>query len=474
VQTAANDAADSGADDGAGSGSDADWQRLAKAVTGRVRRPGDPGFRAAGAPFNTRFAATTPSGVLSAASVADIQRAVEWSRDTGVRLVARGGGHSYAGHSVTTGLVLDLSALNTVSVDGSTGLVTAAGGARTADLYAAVEPHDIAFPLGNGATVGIAGLTLGGGSAATSRKLGLTADTLVRTTLVTADGRLLTCDADQNPDLFWACRGGGGGNFGINVSLTFQAQPVADVSTCLLLWDGANAPEILAAVQDIMYAAPDELSLRLGVSAATGSGTMVSAVGLHLGPAAELRDLLAPALAAARPAREDIADRTFWEAQQYLLHETSAEAFAVRTGFATAPLPPEAVATVLTALDRRPGSHNPDGCGLALYTWGGAINRVPPTATAFVHREAQYLVGLDTSWTDRDTPATVEANLRWLSDLRDALTPYLSPGAYQNFIDPDLTDWRSAYYGVNYPRLVDIKKQVDPDGFFSFAQAIGS
>ncbi|KJY44559.1 oxidoreductase [Streptomyces sp. NRRL S-444] len=453
--------------------SEADWQRLEKTVAGRVRRPGDAGFRESSTPFNTRYAATTPNGVVTAANHGDVRHAVEWARDTGVRLVARSGGHSYAGHSVNTGLVLDLSALNTVVADGSTGLVTAAGGARMADVYAAIQPHGMAFALGNGASVGIAGLTLGGGSSSTSRKLGLTADALVRTTLMTAGGEVLTCDAQENPDLYWACRGGGGGNFGINLSFTFQATAVPDVSTCLLLWDGAHAPEVFAAVQEATRHAPDEFSLRLGVAAADGD-PVVSAVGLHLGPASELRELLAPVLATTRPVREDIAERTFWEAKDYLLHETSAGAFAVRTNFAAEPLPPEAVAAVMSRLARRPGSGNPDGCGLALYTWGGAINRVAPADTAFVHRDARFLVSMDTSWTGEDGPDTVEANLHWLAGLQEEVAPYVGRGAYQNFIDPDLPDWRTAYYGANYPRLVEIKKRVDPDGFFTFGQAIGS
>ncbi|WP_328764581.1 MULTISPECIES: FAD-binding oxidoreductase [unclassified Streptomyces] len=454
--------------------SGADWRRLEKTVTGRVLRPGDAGFRAAGSPFNTRYASTTPAGVVSVADHADVGHALGWARDTGVALVARSGGHSYAGYSVNTGLVIDLGALDTVSADGSTGLVTAGGGALMADVYAAIQPHEMAFALGNGASVGIAGLTLGGGSAATSRTLGLTADALVRTTLMTADGQVLTCDAQQNPDLFWACRGGGGGNFGINLSFTFQATAVPDVSTCLLLWEAAAAPAAFAAVQEAARHAPDAFSVRLGVSAADGHEPVVSAVGLHLGPASELRELLAPVLAAAPPARRDIADRTFWEAKDYLLHETSAGAFAVRTNFAAEPLPEEGVAAVLSRLARRPGSGNPDGCGLALYTWGGAINRVDPADTAFVHRDAQFLVSMDTSWAGHDGPATVEANLRWLAGLREALAPYVGEGSYQNFIDPDLPDWRTAYYGANYPRLVEIKKRVDPDGVFAFGQAIGS
>ncbi|MGW4056970.1 FAD-binding oxidoreductase [Amycolatopsis sp. NPDC004747] len=452
---------------------DADWRRLERAVTGRVRRPGEAGFRAASTPFNKRFAGITPAGVLSAAGTADVRRAVEWARDTGVGLVARAGGHSFAGHSAGTGLVLDLGALNTVSADASTGLVTAAGGALMADVYAAIEPCEMAFALGNSAGVGIAGLTLGGGCGATSRVYGLTADALVATTVVTADGQLLHCDADTNADLFWACRGGGGGNFGINVSFTFQAKPVADWATYVLLWDSADAAKVFSVLQDTVRLAPDEFAARIGVSTAGGE-TVVSAVGQHRGSAAELREILDPVLSVAAPVRTAITDRTFWQAKEDLRHETAGGAFASRTNIATGPLPDEAIATMLSYVARRPASGNPDGGGAALFSWGGAINRVAATDTAFVHRDAMFLLAMDTSWAEDDEPAVVEANLRWLADLGEAMAPYVSDRAFQNFADPDLADWRTAYYGANYPRLKQIKERVDPDGFFTFAQSIGS
>ncbi|MFE0461464.1 FAD-binding oxidoreductase [Kitasatospora sp. NPDC058965] len=454
--------------------SEAHWQRLERSTTGRLLHPGQPGFTAATAPFNQRWSATVPARVLCAADVADVRRAVAWAADTGTPIVPRGGGHGYAGQGVTTGLVVDLRALDAVTVDPASGLVSTAGGALMAGVHAALQPHDLAFPLGNGNGVGIAGLALGGGSAAVSRKLGLTADAMVSTTLVTADGELVTCDARQHPDLFWACRGGGGGNFGINVSFTFQAVPVVDSATCLLLWHGEQAPEVFEVLQEVMRKAPEECSIRLGVSVGADGRATVSAVGQHLGPAADLRELLAPVLAAADPFRQEIADRTYWEAKDYLAHETSGGAFACRTHFATEPLPPDAVAAALAQLARRPATGNPDGAGLALFGWGGAINRVAPADTAFVHRHAQYLVSLDTSWTEQDPPAAVRANLDWLAELDAVVAPHTAEGAYLNFADPDLADWRTAYYGANYPRLLEVKRRVDPAGLFRHAQGIGS
>ncbi|MFG2694262.1 FAD-binding oxidoreductase [Kitasatospora sp. NPDC048407] len=447
-----------------------DWALLDKHTAGPLLHPGDGAFRESSAAFNERWADRAPTAVLRAAGPADVLRAVEWAGESGVPIVPRGGGHSYAGHSVNSGLVVDLRALDAIDVDPATGRVVVGGGVLTGALYAALRPHGLALPLGNGAGVGIAGLALGGGSAATSRRLGLTADTLRATTLATASAAVLSCDAQENEDLYWACRGGGGGNFGINLDLTFQAVEAPAASTCLLLWEVPHAPAVFEAVQRVMRTAPEETSLRLGV-ATSGGRTLVSTVGLHLGPAAELRDLLAPALAAGRPLRADIADRDFWDAMEYLQHETAGGAFAVRTHFATDPLPPEAVAAALDLLAAAPPSGNPDGCGLALFGWGGAINRVDPQATAFVHRDAQYLVSLDTSWLPGEDPA---GRLDWLAGFDHLIAAHTTDGAYLNFTDPDLRGWRTAYYGANYPRLVAIKHRHDPSGLFAFPQSIGS
>ncbi|MGW4804710.1 FAD-binding oxidoreductase [Kitasatospora sp. NPDC004272] len=447
-----------------------DWALLDKHTTGPLLRPGNDGFRASSAAFNERWAHRAPAAVLRAADAADVLRAVDWARDHGVPIVPRGGGHSYAGHSVNSGLVVDLRALDAITVDPGTGRVTVGGGVLTGALYAALRPHGLALPLGNGAGVGIAGLALGGGSAATSRRFGLTADTLRATTLATAAGEVLECDAERNADLYWACRGGGGGNFGINLDLTFQAVEAPAAATCVLLWEAVHAPGVLAAVQQLMLTAPEETSLRLGV-ARSGGRTLVSTVGLHLGSAAELRELLAPAFAAAPPLRAEIADRAFWDAMDHLKHETSGGAFAVRTHFATRPLPPGALDAALAHLAAAPPSGNTDGCGLALFGWGGAINRVDPAATAFVHRDARYLVSLDTSWLPGEDPAP---HLDHLAGLDRLIAPHATGGAYLNFTDPDLRDWRDAYYGANYPRLVATKRRHDPDGLFAFPQSVGS
>ncbi|MGH2944421.1 MAG: FAD-binding oxidoreductase, partial [Solirubrobacteraceae bacterium] len=434
--------------------------------------PGDPGFGGASRPFNKRYAAIRPSAVLSVASVADVARGIGWAREHGIPVVARGGGHSYAGHSVNTGLVLDLRGLDDVRADPSTGRVTVAGGTRMGKLYAELQRHDLALPLGNSDDVAIGGLVLGGGVAAVSRSFGLTCDSLVETEIVLADGETLTCSETENADLFWACRGGGGGNFGVNTSFTFQARPAPVGSTCLLLWRWAHAAEVLAVMQEVMRDAPDAFAARIGASRAVGEEGVVSVVGQHLGPAEELRELLAPALAIAEPHRVDIADRTWAEAKDFLHHTTSGDPFAARTRCTPEPLSEDGVATMLSAVDAWPGSGNPDGAGVALFTWGGAINRVPATATAFAHRDVLFLVSMDTSWSTSDPPAIVRDNLAWLAALHGEMGAFATDAAYANLTDPDLPDWRSSHHGANLARLADVKRRYDPDRVFSFAQAI--
>ncbi|MBW4718021.1 FAD-binding oxidoreductase [Saccharothrix sp. SC076] len=449
-----------------------DWSKLGGLVDGFVRLPGDPGFDAASRPFNRRFADVRPAAVLSVASAADVGKAIVWARENDVPVVARGGGHSYAGNSVNTGLVLDLRGLDEVRVDPASELVTVGGGTRMATLYAALEPYDLAFPAGNADDVAIGGLVLGGGVAAVSRSFGLTCDSLVETDVVLADGTTLTCDETHNADLFWACRGGGGGNFGVNTSFTFQARPVIASSTCLLLWRRADAPDVLAVMQEVMERAPDEFAARIGVSRAADEEAVVSVVGWHLGPAEELREMLRPALAAAEPFRADIEDRTYWEAKDYLHHNTAGGAFAVRTRSTPKALPDAGLTTALAAVDAWPGSSNPDGAGFALFTWGGAINRVPVAETAFPHRDVLFLLSMDTSWHTADGPDVARDNLAWLTDLHERMGEFASDAAYVNFTDPDLPDWRAAYHGPNYARLAEVKRRYDPDRVFRFPQAI--
>lgn len=456
------------------------WADLERRVTGRLHLPGVAGFREQSELFNTRYR-HRPQAVLAAADVADVVTGLRWARSAGVPVVAHAGGHSFAGYSVNDGLVVDLARLSTVAVDAGSGLVTVGGGARIGQVYGALRPYEMAFSLGTNPLVGVTGLALGGGAEYISRAFGLTCDALVETTLVTAAGEVLVCNEHENADLFWACRGGGGGNFGINTSMTFQARPVPDVATFSLEWDWEHAHDVLPALQSFTLDGPDELGCRIGVAttggdvAAARRNASVTAAGQLLGGTAEqVRDMLAPVLAVARPRHQAVDDRTFWAAKGAMVHATAGDQFAFRCNYAKEPVSQDAFEAMTAAVERWPGSTSADGGGASMFAWGGRINTVDPAATAFVHRDTHWLVSMDTAWSDDDDPGAVAANVDWLAGLHADLRPHLSSSSYQNFMDPDLTDWRSAYYGSNYDRLVAVKRQVDPDDVFRFPQGIGS
>lgn len=454
------------------------WGQLAGLVRGRVFLPGDAGHRVHSDLFNRRYRDRRPAAVVCVTSVADVQRSLAWARDNEVPVVVRTAGHSFAGYSVNDGLVIDLTRLSVVRADEATGRVTMGGGARVGQMYDALRPYELAVPAGTNPIVGMGGLALGGGSEFASRKLGLTCDSLVQTELVTADGRLLTCNDHENADLFWACRGGGGGNFGVNVSFTFQGWPVSDVTTFSFQWRWSDAVAVMDGWQRLLAAAPDDFSVRVAIgaigqdAAAASDNRYVTTAGQLFGPATELREMLDPVLSIASPLGQDIVERTFWEAKSHLVHATATDAFGLRTRYVKEPVSADGLAAMVAHVERWPGSGSEDGGGIGLFSWGGQINRTAPDATAFIHRDTLFLASMHTAWAEDDDQGRVDANVSWLNDFHDAMAPYLSDSSYQNFVDPELFDWQRAYYGDNHPRLVEIKKAVDPDDVFHFEQSI--
>ncbi|MFF3765287.1 FAD-binding protein [Streptomyces sp. NPDC001922] len=457
---------------------DSAWEELNRSLTGTLIRPEDDGYNTWGHPQNLRYDAKRPAGVAVCHTARDVRTAVLWAARTGVHLAARSGGHSYGGYSATTGLLVDLGQLDRVRVDRREGTVTVGAGARNTDLYNALQPFGAALSAGRCPTVGISGLTLGGGFGFSSRMLGLTCDSLLRTTVVTAAGNLLESDAVRHSDLFWACRGGGGGNFGINTEFTFRTTPVDRVSVYQLDWDWEDVPAAFAAVQALVMAAPNAFSCRIGGGAAgrtrkeIRSRRTLSALGQYFGPADELRELLDPVLRAARPQRVLIENRTFWQAKDFFYHSVPSGRYAVSSRYLDRPLPERGVEAFVDAVDVWPGSSNPDGAGMAMFAWGGAIGDTGPRETAFWHRSARFLLATETTWAEQDPPSLVRANLAWLNALNHALEPYDNGYAYQNFIDPALRDWKRAYYGGNYPRLTEVKHAYDPGDLFRFRQSI--
>ncbi len=456
-----------------------DWGALARQLRGSLLRPGEPGYAVASMPYNKRYLDVAPAGVALCAGAGDVRAALRWARDNEVPFAIRSGGHSYAGFSASRGLVISMARLNQVQVDRRRQTITLGAGARNRDIYASLAGTGLAAPSGRCPTVAVSGLLLGGGFGFSSRHLGLTCDHLIETELVTAAGRVIAVSEDSHPDLYWACRGGGGGSFGVNTRFVLRATPVGGVSVCRLDWDWAEAAGALAAMLELMTVAPGTLSCRVGADVsgggpATGGPAVrgVSALGLYFGPASELVALLAPVLARVRPAAAMIEDRDYVAAQSMLARNVPFGSFGSKSRFLSGPLSSAGIDTLLSWIERWPGSSNTGGGGATIFAWGGAINRVAPQATAFVHRDVAFLMDNETSWTARDDPDVVSANLRWLSGIYAAMARYGTSQAYQNFADPALADWKHAYYGANLARLTRIKRRYDPDNVFRFAQSI--
>jgi FAD/FMN-containing dehydrogenase len=451
------------------------WQQLARQLQGRLVRPGGAEYETLNRPSNQRYAHLHPQAIAVVAGAEDVRRSILWGREHDVEVVPRAGGHSYSGYSSTTGLLVDFSDLRDVSVSRRTGEVTVQPGARNTDIYDGLQPYGVAFSAGRCPTVAVSGLTLGGGFGFSSRHIGLTSDALLETEVVTAHGDILTCNEREHPDLFWACRGGGGRNFGINTAFRFRSWPVDFVSLYDFTWEWKQARQVIDALQRVVREAPNEWSMRIGIGASGRPGSVkpsIGALGQFFGPPSELASILDPVLTAFPPVKRLLAKRTFWQAKTYLYDTTPVGRYAVKSNYVTSEFPEQGIDVLVRSVERWPGSGNPGGAGIALFAWGGKVATVAPEATAFVHRHPGFLMAYDTSWAASDPKSVADSNLDWLSGLASDIRPYVSVQAYQNFIDRTLAGWEQAYYAQNFARLKRVKRRYDPDDVFRFKQSI--
>jgi FAD/FMN-containing dehydrogenase len=475
----------------------ADWTALARDLAGPLVRPGDASYGTARLLFDPRFDGQRPAGIAYAASAHDVSTCLAFARAFKVPFTARSGGHSYAGWSGNSGgLIIDVSRLKAVAVSGTTATVGA--GTRLIDFYRGLAAKGRAVPGGSCPTVGIAGLALGGGIGVTARAHGLTCDNLESLQIVMANGAVLTAAADpaHHSDLFWACRGGGGGNFGVVTSFTFRTRPAPSPVLFSLHWPWSQAAKVIAAWQSWAPHAPDALWSNLHLAAAPGGTTpSIRVGGTYLGSvsgAAKLLDQLY-AKAGSHPSSAFLSNpepylnamlveagcsslgyqacHLPWYASGGKL--TRQPQFA-KSDFFTTSLSGAGIATVLAgivALQRVHGAAGGGG-GVAFDALGGAVNRVAPSATAFVHRNALFGAQYTTGWTSGAASAGVNNQRAWLRSFWSSMRRYASGQAYQNYIDPDLANWQQAYYGGNYARLSAIKWKYDPASLFTFPQAI--
>jgi FAD/FMN-containing dehydrogenase len=452
--------------------------RLATDLDGTLLLPPDADYASTALTKNIAYNVVRPAAIAVVANAMDVQKAVRWARDNEIPAVAQSGGHSYAGYSTTEGLIVDMSSLSSIEIDDGSGQVTCGAGVLLGDLDDAVASHNITVPAGRCPTVGLSGLVLGGGFGFSARQMGLTSDNMIETQLVTAQGDLVVCNESENADLFWACRGGGGGNFGINVGFVMAGHEVGDVSWFELNWTGYDeAAAVWAEMQRAAIGAPErDFAMELGIFVDDGgtggpaTNRTLSAWGQYFGPVDELEDILAPLLAAAPPSSQSIEYTTFADATAQLKADAKPDAFLSKSNYLTDPIPDVGIAELIEQMQRFPPEAREGE--FKIFTWGGAIRDTPFDATAFVHRTDMFVNEGSGSWHPDDSEDVETATKAWIEETYERMGPYMAERSYQNFIDPTLKDWETGYYGENYERLVEIKSRHDPDDFFSFPQSI--
>jgi FAD/FMN-containing dehydrogenase len=460
-------------------------RQLRRDVRGQVLSRGDRGYGKARRVYNEVYSDARPDAVVQVANVRDVKAVVDWANRHDVRVVAKSGGHSYAGYSTTgNGVVVDLRGLRGVGVSRAQGRATVGAGAQLIDVYEKLARKGMTVPAGSCPSVGIAGLTLGGGMGLAGRALGLTCDNLSGVTIVTADGRIRQVDAGSDPDLLWACRGGGGGNFGIVTSLSLDTHRAGRASYFLVSWPWSQAADALDAWQDFAPDAPAALTSILSLS--TGSGSPgVSALGQYFGAERRLRRLIRP-LTRVGGSRVTVGRSAYFPLMMRwagCLDESlrachtrgtspggrlpRAEFYA-KSDYVDKRLDSRARTEMIKWVERRQRDGNGSGA-LLLDAYGGAINRVAPGATAFVHRDQRFSIQYLTYFRGTRQRRRSEA---WAKGVARALERDVSGQAYQNYIDPNLHGWKQAFYGRNLQRLVDVKTAYDPDWRFRFKQGI--
>lgn len=441
---------------------------FAAQIKGGVLSRGDDGYDEACKVWNATVD-RHPALIARCLNESDVQSAIRFAAAQRMLTSVRGGGHHIAGNAVAEGgLMIDLSGMRTISIDAAKRTARVGAGALLGDLDRESQAHGLATPLGINSTTGVAGLTLGGGFGWLTRRYGMTIDNLLSATVVTADGAVRIASAASEPDLFWAIRGGGG-NFGVVTTFEFQLHPMgSEVYAGLVVYPFAQARQVLRAWRDFTVNAPDPLSVwtvlrkapPLPFLPASAHGTEVVIFPLlYSGEPKEGERAAAPVLQFGDPIATHLGPVPYAGFQTAFdpLLTPGGRNYWKSNNFSQ--LSNAAIDVVIAAAGRLPGPE----CEIFVAQLGGAMARVKPTDTAFIGRDAHYIMNVHGRWSDTNDDEKVRS---WARQAFQEASPHATGSGYVNFLTDDEAERVSASYGANYPRLQALKQRFDPGNLF--------
>lgn len=444
---------------------------LRQRVRGPVIQPWDAAYGEARKVYNAQHD-RYPALIVQAEEVADVVAAVRFAADQGLLLAVRGGGHSLAGFSTCDGgLVLDLGRMRRIVVDAERGLIRVQGGCTWAEVNDAAHAYGLATPGGVVSSTGVAGLTLGGGFGLLMRRYGLSCDNLVSADVVTADGTALTCDAEREPDLFWALRGGGG-NVGVVTAFEFRAHPVGEILGGLVAFP--LEADALRAYRDQIADAPEELTAIAAVAGAPAAPfvepdwhgrPVIVLIACWTGDEERGRKVIDAFTGRAPVVGRMIERMPYPVINTFFDEELPPGLHHYWKGHFVRGLPDGAIDVHLEHGAKLPSPES----GTLLFPLGGAAGRVGSADTAFAYRDADFAVGLGASW---HGSADTAANVAWCRRYSADLARFDEGGGYVNFGSDDDADRVVANYGGNYARLAAIKRRYDPGNLFRLNQNV--
>lgn len=394
---------------------------------------------------------------------------VDWVRSNDLNFAVRCGGHSYEGFSQTADVAIDVRGLNRIVVDKTAGLVTVGSGVSLFQIYQALAAQGLALQAGSCPTVGISGHLMGGGHGLLARSHGLTCDGLRQVTMIDSEGRTLQANAASEPDLYWACRGGGGGSFGIATEFRISAFPLQTARVFGVSWklSQSQAARIFSAWQAWAPNAPATITSIMKVGPAAGGRISMGCIGQSVGTENELRNQLQPLVALETPSSSlKVQSLGFLDAVKHFAGPLEYESILMKakSDYVLTPLDSAAIDDMMAAVGAA------SGIVLLCDSYGGKIAEMAADATAFPRRAGtQYCIQYFSSWTRAaDTPA----HLAQVASVYAAMRPHMPGASYVNYCDLDLQDFATAYWGDNLDRLVAVKRQYDPENVFRHAQSV--